>query len=1610
MKKAVRKGAAKAVALVLSLAMIFGMAPMVNASAGDSAAASASTTTESTFDRIVHLDMGRKYFSPEWIKALINEISALGYTQLELDFSNNEGFRFSLPYDQMQIEVGGYETVLMEVEAEETQSPETDAAAVGDTDVTDSALPQASDAAQPEEGTGEADAAQTSEPAGSSEAESEPQYKEVQVYNSKTVDLTKALSQDYITAEQMEDIIACAKEAGIEIVPLLNSPGHMGAILNKFPEYRWTDNQNRISESTIDLENDEAVRFAEGVVSAYAEWFAKQGCKTFNIGADEFANDLGTEYSPVMGLNYIYYNQPEVYSKLIEYINDLAVIIEKAGMTPRAFNDSFCYKDDTDYAPSTDIQVCYWSPGWNEYAYDLAEASTLEKRGYQLINTHGDYYYVLGKEDSWDSSDTYRYDFDNNTFAGGSNISDPVGSMFCIWSDYPNDETEQKVAEKVRVPLRIMAARMQDQIVTADTVDTSVTPGGFNADGTINVPAASVTDNVTNITVSASGVTSISAVKHEKAIPALADSTYVAYDISLNNGNYTQSAQVSIPLPEDWIYSDVQLRGFVLSSDGKVEYADDGSLNDGIYTFTAPHFSTVGVAVMAEPDQTVSVAVNSEKSITISGDYSNAQADVQNGNIAAVTVGKYTPGQGGIICGNKVTAPDGTYFISDGNGNYLEVYSAGYSSYAVRNTRNVTEATQWKISKSGSSYTIYDPATRRYLTDGASLSRRPYNWSYDPDKGFYYITEEWEWIDWVEKTYYLSGGNNWSTAESTSSYGAAYEIAQQPVEGTTEITVSGLQVGETLVTVNDYVIKVVVTEEDLSGVSPLTIELFITNRRLNYNGTNTIAIEAQAAATEEGYQFSDIPARIADGDVEYAFWKVVEIDYNSSASATHAGTGAGGSGQTHKGIFGDIQCTCDGSDKTMADDTHTMTAVRYRNGGWQYQNADGQWVDIKDNDQLVAYYLQVTDVTTELETQVVDYGARQDGFYLIGKEDWALLDFQVEYPSGFYPNDFANEKTLLYHNNTGKGRTIGMIRASLSDPYYVLSRIEVLTASSTNYWSVGTLSQIDIQYDEASAEVVWTSKSGTDPIVPSLTFGESNGRDNVKLVRYVLEVNPEYSNLTVHYINETSGQEFHSYDIATRTAGESVEEAADFTGWTLNDGNLTPGVITNALGREETVYYRTDDLAKVPNMNPAYTSGFFEFANKITVSSDGDDLYLYYSTDKNAATAIVDFGLPVKIGPTFFDKNASSISAVGDSGSGVTGNYGTLRKDGSGNYIYTPSKIMNGSETFRMKVTIGAQSIDWVLYVVPASTVYYEDTFGAIEYGEGWETVGTPITGRTQTTSKLGDKAVYGHDAAYATDTTYSGGSAHKVTLTSGETATATFSFHGTGFQLVSMTDATSGCITVHVEGGEINNYYFVDCYYANGGALYQVPVLKVDDLALGNYTVTVTAGHLSSSDWNGDKESTFVLDGVRIYKPIGDYPNYTQDNEGNVTYSEIRNILLYDGAWDQSNSVYVDTLGASTNSAADYANVGPNNEVYLKAGDQITFTVPEGGSIVQIGAKLVSGKEMTFTVEGQDYEITSAVEMYYLLDGVKPGNEITITASGDGILSLTNLKLVSGS
>lgn len=72
-----------------------------------------------------------------------------------------------------------------------------------------------------------------------------------------------------------------------------------------------------------------------------------------------------------------------LYTKFVEFMNSAADIIVGYGMTPRAFNDGFCYNkneyNSVTVAPSKAYEICYWSSGWN--GYNVASAKTLSSNG-----------------------------------------------------------------------------------------------------------------------------------------------------------------------------------------------------------------------------------------------------------------------------------------------------------------------------------------------------------------------------------------------------------------------------------------------------------------------------------------------------------------------------------------------------------------------------------------------------------------------------------------------------------------------------------------------------------------------------------------------------------------------------------------------------------------------------------------------------------------------------------------------------------------------------------------------------------------------------------------------------------------------------------------------------------------------------------------------------------------------------------------------------------------------------------------------------------------------------------------------------------------------------
>ena len=336
--------------------------------------------------KVISIDAGRKYFSPDQIKEIIDEASKTGYTDLHL-LVGNDGLRFVL--DDMSLQVG-------------------------DASYSSQAVKEAV-----EKGT----KAYYDDPNGTA-----------------------------LTQAQMDEILAYAKSKKIGVIPTINSPGHMDAILTAMeqlgienPHFNYFGTKK--SERTVDLDNQKALDFTKALVDKYAAYFSGK-TEIFNIGLDEYANDATDAHGwQVLQASKHWPDEgypDKGYEKFIQYANDLAAIVKKHKMKPMAFNDGIYYNGDTSYGTfDKDIIVSYWTGGWN--GYDVASSKLLSELGHQILNTNDAWYYVLGR----DKAGSGWYNLDQGLEGISKSAIDVVqkndgakvpfiGGMVAAWADTPS--------------------------------------------------------------------------------------------------------------------------------------------------------------------------------------------------------------------------------------------------------------------------------------------------------------------------------------------------------------------------------------------------------------------------------------------------------------------------------------------------------------------------------------------------------------------------------------------------------------------------------------------------------------------------------------------------------------------------------------------------------------------------------------------------------------------------------------------------------------------------------------------------------------------------------------------------------------------------------------------------------------------------------------------------------------------------------------------------------------------------------------------------------------------------------------------------------------------
>lgn len=1516
------------------------------------------------------LDCGRKYYSVDNIKKIIDNASAAGFNYIQLAVGN-DGLRFLL--DDMSLTVNGTTYDSGKV---------TDAIHAGNV-----------------------------------------------AYN-KTFDgdvggryYPYSTDVNELTQTEMDTIIAYAASKGMGVIPCVNTPGHMDAILDAAEELTGKTCSYNGSVRTIDVTNTTAVAFTQALLQKYIDYFAGKGCQLFNMGADEYANDKYTGGS--MGFGKL--QSTGKYSYYVQYVNDVAKMIKNAKMTPMAFNDGIYFNNNTSSGTfDTDIVICYWSNGWTDYS-PMSEAR-LVAEGFKLINTNGSYYWVLGKTDAQCSS-SKASGFSKTTFPSGT-VDNPVGSMFCIWADYPGAETEESVISKTAATIAAFGKALPE-IGIKSSGGTALT---LNGSTELTVPG----NAEATWSVDPAGVIELQSSGNADDKSAITGKSVIAKAVSAGTAKVTATV------------------------DDKTTYTT---------TLTVTDPSTVDVTV----------AVNGTKTITVDGYYNGSYATEDTTIATASAVGTAAVDR----TENEVTTIESgkQYLIVHKRSGLVLNDSTSGNGILLGEKANSSDQL-WTITKYSSSssnaYTIQGVA-KNYITEigngSATLgtSKGYVQMAYNSN-GYWNIYDKPYWTNYYLNQY---GGASSTMAAGYKADGASDDGSQWQIyrvtpgtKATTTITFNGVSKGTTTVTIGNVTYKIHVVAEDPSKVTPLKLEYWITNAPIaSVTGADSesrdkvlkseaykvyftnIAAKADGVASPDGVDVTTIaPANTSHDNRTVYYWRCRMLDTtlaNNSTSMTQQQTADGGDDETMSGVG--------------------FTKIRYYGSSWQVFTENNEWVTVDtDKNQLIAYYLEYIKVSDEVESFAADWGNRGDGSKggWLDTSKYCTLSMQVVYEDGTTnpTNTTASalkSKTIVYgywKDKNGRGIGTIMLDGQEYEIYKVTSETGAATASFSGYDA--TVTNFDWDGNERT---VWEGDASSSVSIHNDATGFSTEGANANLcwdenkeailLRVYVRAKVTEDSLTVNYYDESNTTlPFYSYNIAV-ASGTTFNN--DFA---YSNGSLINNTVTNIKNVTQTVNWK---LKEMPEIGAQYRYSDYTFtnANKET-GNKVVNLYYKFKTEK---TFVVDFGLPLHIEKTDINPALASANitevAVGKS------LYATINANVDYSIDYILNKTIDGSD--RVTVTYSGTNKDtgkddsatYNLTVIPATSVYYEDSFATFTNANGTKNVaqvdnaakgiwtkvtdGTTQTNVNQALEALGGttntKHVYGYDPAYANSSKFSMGSATKVTVAAdtykeGKTKwpTATFTFNGTGFDVISLTDNTSGAIFVDVykgtaTSGDSVKSYAVNNYYSykqneNGqwvvskdgnNALYQIPVMKVSGLDYGEYTAVIRVAYSSFFDQTTKNEYNFWLDAIRVYDPMGkDNATYEQDKEGYPQYIKLHDELVKTGSSIDAKlgrTVFID--GAAEATIAQYKNYGPNNEVYLANGQAITFKIPANANIasIQIGAKAPNGTaKMTVTGTDDPKEISSATEMYYKVnvDATAADKVVAIANKGTGILSLTNLKI----
>lgn len=259
----------------------------------------------------------------------------------------------------------------------------------------------------------------------------------------------------YYTKDDIRDLVAKANAYGIDVIPEINSPGHMEIWLENLPELQLTNqNTGKKDEVRMDITKDESFEFYTDLIDEYSEVFTS---KYWHMGMDEY----------MLGSGYANYPQIKQFAQaqwganateddaVAWYSNKINAYVKSKGKTLRVWNDGIIRNSQV-VSFDTDIIV----ENWNNAASQVAP-QTFVDWGHDVVNVSNSLYMVRGSYGINSSGLYNNANWNINTFYNGkitSGFDQVRGARISLWPDGGTPaEAENTTEQRLFEPLRFIA-------------------------------------------------------------------------------------------------------------------------------------------------------------------------------------------------------------------------------------------------------------------------------------------------------------------------------------------------------------------------------------------------------------------------------------------------------------------------------------------------------------------------------------------------------------------------------------------------------------------------------------------------------------------------------------------------------------------------------------------------------------------------------------------------------------------------------------------------------------------------------------------------------------------------------------------------------------------------------------------------------------------------------------------------------------------------------------------------------------------------------------------------------------------------------------------------